>query len=135
MKIHGDIRNVRVLILSSNLSFVETLCFLINGYGYKVEKATSISMAKTKMERRPYDLLLIDDQYDDSKGLEKIKEINRSINSVIILCTSLESRIGYMDMILSGIDNFLLKPFKPVELYNILQLMSYSVKPMPTSMN
>ena len=87
------------------------------------------------MERRPYDLLLIDDQYDDSKGLEKIKEINRSINSVIILCTSLESRIGYMDLILSGIDNFLLKPFKPVELYNILQLMSYSVKPMPTSMN
>ncbi|MFO8037766.1 MAG: response regulator [Anaerolineales bacterium] len=117
----------RLLLIEDRESLLRSLKTLLELEGYKVFTATTQESVEEILERKAIDLVLLDVNFhiDDGKqikGYEILETIRRTPewHDIRVLMTSGED---FRDQALqAGADGFLLKPYLPEKLVNLVQL-------------
>jgi DNA-binding response OmpR family regulator len=103
---------MRLLLVEDSQRLVDLLGERIREAGWRVDAVSSIAEATEAVASASHDLLLIDLGLPDGDGLDLVRSIRRSGNTVPILIltarASIEERIAGLD---AGADDYLVKPF------------------------
>jgi len=102
-------------LLSSHMIFLE-------GKGYEVKGVSSGEEAIETLVAENYDLVLLDETMPGMSGLETLQEIKKiSSNIPIIMITKNEAEDLMDQAIGMKIDNYLLKPVNPLQVYSAVK--------------
>jgi DNA-binding response OmpR family regulator len=104
-----------VLVVEDELLMRRTLQDLLQSEGFAVTTAGTMAEALGEVNRRAYDLILLDLILPDGDGIEccgRIRERHRM--PIVILSTrrQLEDRVAGLE---TGADDYIVKPFEPAE--------------------
>ena len=104
-----------ILVVEDELLMRRTLEGLLRNEGFAVTTAGTIAEALGEVNRRAYDLILLDLILPDGDGIEccgRIRERHRM--PIVILSTrrQLEDRVAGLE---TGADDYIVKPFEPAE--------------------
>lgn len=104
-----------ILVVEDELLMRRTLQDLLQREGFAVTTAGTIAEALGEVNRRAYDLILLDLILPDGDGIEwcgRIRERHRM--PIVILSTrrQLEDRVAGLE---TGADDYIVKPFEPAE--------------------
>ena len=104
-----------VLVVDDELLMRRTLQNLLETEGFAVTTAGTMTEALGEVNRRAYDLILLDLILPDGDGIEccgRIRERHRM--PIVILSTrrQLEDRVAGLE---TGADDYIVKPFEPAE--------------------
>jgi DNA-binding response OmpR family regulator len=104
-----------ILVVEDELLMRRTLQELLQREGFAVTTAGTMAEALGEVNRRAYDLILLDLILPDGDGIEccgRIRERHRM--PIIILSTrrQLEDRVAGLE---TGADDYIVKPFEPAE--------------------
>lgn len=107
---------MRLMLLEDDLILGEGLRDFLQLEGHRVDWAKRLAEAAT-LDPRGYDALLVDWQLPDGSGLAWVKELrDRGDTTPVLMMTArdlLQDRIAGLD---TGVDDYLVKPFRPEEL-------------------
>lgn len=104
-----------VLIVDDEQLTRRTLSALLEGVGLKVIAVGSAGEAAAELNRREFDLILLDILLPDENGLDLCRRIRaRSQTPIVMLSTKsqLGDRINGLE---TGADDYIVKPFEPRE--------------------
>jgi DNA-binding response OmpR family regulator len=104
-----------ILVVEDELLTRRTLQGLLERDGFEVTTAGTVADATAEVNRRVFDLILLDILLPDGDGLDACRRIRqRHRMPIIILSTKrqLEDRVAGLD---TGADDYITKPFEPVE--------------------
>ncbi|MGZ5444535.1 MAG: response regulator transcription factor [Thermoanaerobaculia bacterium] len=104
-----------ILVVEDELLMRRTLQELLQSEGFAVTTAGTMAEALGEVNRRAYDLILLDLILPDGDGIEccgRIRERHRM--PIVILSTrrQLEDRVAGLE---TGADDYIVKPFEPAE--------------------
>ncbi len=105
-----------ILVVEDELLTRRTLQGLLQHEGFSVSTVGSIAEAMGEVNRRAYDLILLDLILPDGDGIDacgRIRERHRM--PIVILSTrrQLEDRVAGLE---TGADDYIVKPFEPAEI-------------------
>jgi CheY-like chemotaxis protein len=129
-KVLSDIpegQSLKILLAEDNPINTKLAVGLIQLRNWKVDCAVNGAEAVDKFRIRTYDLVLMDIQMPELDGLEatkKIREIEvfRGSNPTPVIAVSAHALKGDIEKALnSGMDDYIIKPFKPNELYSMIE--------------
>ncbi|MGH7898922.1 MAG: HD-GYP domain-containing protein [Candidatus Binatia bacterium] len=112
-------QGARVLVVDDNPVSVELVADSLESEGYAVERALSGEEALGKVDRHPFDLVLLDVMMPGLSGYEvcsRLKSDERTRLLPVVMLTALDDREDKIRGIAAGADDFLQKPFDRVEL-------------------
>ena len=108
---------MKLLIIEDEMSLQEIMAATLRKEGYVVETASNYTSALDKLGAYVYDCILLDITLPDGNGLDILKNIKASGNSVNVIITSardsLDDKIIGLEL---GADDYLAKPFHIAEL-------------------
>jgi DNA-binding NtrC family response regulator len=112
----------RVLVLDDDAEVVELLDDTLTSLGYQVLGETSAHHALTRIEEAPWDVLLVDVEMPEMRGLEFMRAVHRTRpDQLIVLMTA----FGTMDLatraLREGAADFIAKPFSSDKLEETLR--------------
>ena len=105
----------RILVVEDELLTRRTVQELLQREGFEVMTSGTMAEAMAEVQRRTYDLILLDILLPDGDGLEACKRIReRHRMPIVILSTKrqLEDRVAGLE---TGADDYIPKPFEPAE--------------------
>jgi two-component system OmpR family response regulator len=106
----------RILIVDDD----KDICQLVKAYlersEFEVEVAYDGKMAKSAVERSPFDLVLLDVMLPGQGGLELCREFRAGSDVPIIMLTAMGQLADKVTGLELGADDYLVKPFEPREL-------------------
>ena len=120
-------KNKRVLIVDDN-DLNRKLFENLLGQLYQIDSANNGLQALEKMEKNPFDLVLMDIQMPKLDGISTMKRIRRGEQSdtLIVAITAFADESDRDSFIEMGFDDFLTKPIRPREfLDSIKQIMDH----------
>src|SRR5688572_2792790 len=105
-----------ILVVEDDLLTRRTLQDLLQREGFGVTTVGTVAEALGEVNRRAYDLILLDLILPDGDGIDccsRIRERHRM--PIVILSTrrQLEDRVAGLD---TGADDYIVKPFEPAEM-------------------
>ena len=109
----------KLLIIESDLQLIELMRYPLEEEGYQVIVATDGTDGKRKAKREQPDLVMVDYKLPNAKGNDIAKAIRKDPNTdaIRILMIADESQLENLEIGPgSSVDDFLIKPFGPVEL-------------------
>ncbi|MDZ7833103.1 MAG: response regulator [Desulfobacterales bacterium] len=116
--------NRRILVAEDNAVNQKLIKTMLEKAGYGVEMAENGLEAVKKFSERPKDffLILMDIQMPEMDGFEAVKEIRgKGFDHIPIIALTAHALAGYRDECLAaGMDNYLAKPIKRQELFEII---------------
>jgi DNA-binding response OmpR family regulator len=111
-----------ILVVDDDKSILRTFTRILRKNGYKVDTAETGKEAIEKVDKRLYDLFLVDIRLPDMDGTDLLAKIKQQLqNTIKIMITgfpSIESGIKALD---EGAEAYLVKPVKPEELLLLIQ--------------
>lgn len=109
---------MKILICESEEVLLTAIEFRLRKNGYDIAWAKTSQEALGKINDEKPDLFIIDIETDADDSMAMIKEVKDSHtpNLPILIMAEMESAETILDAIEQGVDDFLIKPFKPVEL-------------------
>jgi CheY-like chemotaxis protein len=124
----SGMNRLRVLIVEDNDLNAKFAEIVLKKYNFKVDFATNGSLAIEKFLKYDYDLILMDIQMPLMNGIETTAEIRKyekqiSVEKpvVIIAVTAFALEHDRDHCLESGMDDYLTKPYKPLELIQIIK--------------
>ena len=106
----------RILIVDDD----KDICQLVKAYlersEFEVEVAYDGKMAKSAVERSPFDLVLLDVMLPGQGGLELCREFRAGSDVPIIMLTAMGQLADKVTGLELGADDYIVKPFEPREL-------------------
>jgi len=114
----------KLLIIESDLQLIELMRYPLEEEGYQVIVATDGTDGKRKAKREQPDLVMVDYKLPNAKGNDIAKAIRKDPNTeaIRILMIADESQLENLEIGPgSSVDDFLIKPFGPVELITKLK--------------
>ncbi len=111
-------RMKRILVCEKEEVLLTALEFRMRKQGYEVDQAPDGKVALEKIREKEPDMVIIGTEVKKVPGLDVIREIRESINPElpIIVIAPLEAEGDIMKAYQLGANDFVTKPFKPVEL-------------------
>lgn len=109
----------KLLIIESDLQLIELMRYPLEEEGYLVIVATDSTDGKRKAKREQPDLVMVDYKLPNAKGNDIAKTIRKdpSTEAIRILMIADESQLENLEIGPgSSVDDFLIKPFGPLEL-------------------
>src|SRR5512147_230685 len=109
----------KLLIIESDLQLIELMRYPLEEEGYQVIVATDGPDGKRKARREQPNLMMVDYKLTNGKGNEIAKSVRKdpSTEAIRILMIADESQLENLEIGPgSSVDDFLIKPFGPVEL-------------------
>lgn len=106
----------RLLIVEDDTDIVENLSILLQDEGYSVCHASSIEQAMNTLCTENIDLVLLDITLPDGNGYSVCTAVKRQTNAPVIFLTAMADESSIVTGFRLGADDYLTKPFKPMEL-------------------
>jgi DNA-binding response OmpR family regulator len=111
-----------ILVVDDDKSILRTFARILQKNDYEIDSAETGKEAMEKVDRRHYDLALMDVRLPDIDGIELLAKMKKPLQSTIkIMITgfpSLESGVKALD---EGADAYLIKPVKSEELLMLIE--------------
>ncbi len=108
---------MKLLLLEDDDLLAESLVECLRDNGYRVDLATSLSVARSLMATEHYELAILDLGLPDGSGLDLLKQWRRDGHALSVLI--LTARDTWEDKVVGlegGADDYLTKPFHEAEL-------------------
>lgn len=105
-----------ILVVDDELMIRRLLEKSLSSEGYGVSTVGSVAEAMGEVERRPYDLIILDRLLPDGDGMDACRRIRARYRMPIIMLTTkgqLSDRVEGLEV---GADDYLVKPFEVDEL-------------------
>jgi signal transduction histidine kinase/CheY-like chemotaxis protein len=113
-----SLKNIKVLIAEDNPVNMVIAKRILQKWGVKVDEAINGKLALEKVEKENYDLILVDLEMPEMDGKTAVRKINllkKDIPSLAFTASVYENM--KQDLLQTGFTDYILKPFKPEELY------------------
>lgn len=106
-----------IAIVDDDVDICRLLEYTLTADGWYVITAQTATEAKTALETIPLQLVLMDYHMPDGNGLELLRWVKaRRPEAVVIMVTSDSNEDVLMDLIKSGADDYIRKPFDPQDM-------------------
>ncbi|MDD3888235.1 MAG: ATP-binding protein [Patescibacteria group bacterium] len=123
------IKNLRVLLvedLASDVKFINEIIKDIPNISFKIKSAKTLKDAINFL-KESFDIILLDLNLPDSKGLDTFKAINDKANDTpLIILTVIEDRSLMIDAVRTGAQDYLIKRFITAD--NLERAMLYGIE-------
>ena len=106
----------RILVVEDEPAISEPLAENLEREGFDTEVAATIGDARTAMEQRPPDLILLDVMLPDGDGRDFARDVRRDSDVPIIMLTARGEEIDRVLGLELGADDYVVKPFSVREL-------------------
>lgn len=109
-----------VLVVDDDLRLRELLVRFLNDYGYRVQMAANAAQARAQLATQQFDIMILDIMMPKESGTEFLISL-RGTQSLykhlpVILLTAQDGLDEKIKGLMSGADDYLTKPFEPMEL-------------------
>lgn len=117
----------KILWVDDEIDLLRSHMIFLEDKGYSVKGAASGEDAIEIMEQESFDLLLLDETMPGKSGLETLQEIKEiDFNLPVIMITKNEAEDLMDQAIGMKIDDYLLKPINPLQIYSaVKRLLEY----------
>lgn len=106
-----------ILIVDDDRRIRQLLSTFLAEHGYRVTAATSAPDAREKMKGLSFDLIVLDIMMKGESGIELTQWLRDNANPVpILMLSALAEPSDRIRGLSSGVDDYLPKPFEPMEL-------------------
>lgn len=124
---------IRILVAEDNLLNQKIAEYLLNGFGFSSEVVVNGKKAIEALEKQKFNLVLMDIQMPEMDGYETTQFIRNKLklNIPIIATTGNSSGSEKGKCIESGMTDYISKPLKSQELYNVLSKYLFPDKIIP----
>lgn len=123
--IKGKEEGIRILLVEDNKINQKTTKIMLEKGAYIVEVASDGQEAVEKFEKEEFDIILMDIQMPVMNGFEASEEIRRKNKEIPIIALTAYALKGDRDKCIeSGMNDYLAKPYKMQDLYDILKKYS-----------
>ena len=110
-----------ILWVDDEAELLEPHRLLLAGKGYEVVAATNADDALELLRRRPWDLLLLDEQMPGTRGLEAHRAIRELAPALpVVMVTKSEEDATLKEAIGANIRDYLVKPVTPRQLLAVV---------------
>lgn len=106
----------KLLIVEDDKDIVENITILLQDEGYFVCYAYDVKSALKLLRTESIDLVLLDITLPDGNGYSVCTTVKRSTNAPVIFLTAMTDEASIITGFQLGADDYVTKPFKPVEL-------------------
>lgn len=100
-----------ILILEDDEDLAEGICLSLDSKELEFIRCSRIEEAKGLMEKRAFDLLILDINLPDGSGLEFCRQVRRSSRVPIALLTAKDMELDIVTGLECGADDYITKPF------------------------
>ncbi len=123
-------RKLSILLAEDNIVNQKLAVKILEKRGYRVAVASNGREAVDAFEGERFDLILMDVQMPEMNGLEatrliREKEAESGGHVPIVAMTAHAMKGDREDCLAAGMDDYISKPFKPKELYSIIEKVSF----------
>lgn len=121
----NDFKDVRILLVEDNHINKLIASRYLERWGACVDTADNGLLALERLKKDTYDIILMDLQMPEMDGFETTKAIrgngNKAIKNIPIIALTASAMVEVRDQVIEiGMNDFITKPFNPVELNNII---------------
>src|SRR5688500_18751136 len=110
-----------VLWVDDEVDLLESHRIFLREKGYEVETATNADDAVEMLRRRPFDLLLLDEQMPGKRGLETYQEVRElAPNLPVVMVTKSEEDATLREALGNNIRDYLVKPINPRQVLTVI---------------
>ena len=110
-----------VLWVDDEADLLESHRIFLKEKGYDVETATNADDAVELLRRRPFDLLLLDEQMPGKRGLETYQEVRElAPNLPVVMVTKSEEDATLREALGNNIRDYLVKPVNPRQVLTVI---------------
>lgn len=115
-------KNMRIMVVDDEMIVRESFLHWFQRYGHHTEAAASGFEALERMEREPFDILLVDIKMPGMNGIELLAKVKEEYpDTIVIIITAYGSIASAVDAMKMGAADYLLKPFKPEQLSLVME--------------
>ncbi len=107
---------ISILVVDDEPEIADLLEVHLAGEGYGVMKAPTAQQALSLLDQHTFELVLLDVMMPGMDGFTACQEIRRKMNIPIIMLSARSEDIDKVVGLSSGADDYLTKPFTPMEL-------------------
>lgn len=106
----------KILVIEDDLSIIKNLQILLEDEGFQVSSARTRKEALEEIGKDQYDLILLDLTLPDGNGYSLCTFLKRAGDVPVIMLTALNDEASIVTGFDLGADDYITKPFKPMEL-------------------
>jgi len=116
------VKGKRILWVDDEIELLNSHIIFLRGKGYEVEGVSSGEQAIEAVEKDRYDLVLLDETMPGMSGLETLQQLKRIDSNIPVIMITKNEAEDLMDQAIGmKIDNYLLKPINPVQVYSAVK--------------
>jgi len=112
----------KILIIEDNDEINNLLREMLSGAGYEIKQAFSGSEGNFYFSQEQFDLVILDLMLPGMSGEEVLKEIRSKSQAPVIIISAKTDIDGKVDLLSSGADDYITKPFDLREVLARIQL-------------
>lgn len=106
-----------IFVLDDEVAIAEMVEIILHKEGFiNVDMYTNFTEANKQVNKKNYDLYILDIMLPDGSGYDLAKEIRRHSNAPIFFLTAKTSDADTLKGFIYGADDYITKPFNPMEL-------------------
>ena len=110
-----------VLWVDDEADLLESHRIFLREKGYEVETATNADDAVELLRRRPFDLMLLDEQMPGKRGLETYQEVRELAPTMpVVMVTKSEEDATLREALGNNIRDYLVKPINPRQVLTVI---------------
>ncbi|HDR7566902.1 response regulator transcription factor [Bacillus mycoides] len=106
----------KILIVDDDKEIRNLISVYLENEGLKTQKAEDAIEALELLEEKRFDLIILDVMMPNMDGIEACMKIREELNMPIIMLSAKSEDIDKIQGLASGADDYLSKPFNPLEL-------------------
>src|SRR3954467_649105 len=107
-----------VLWVDDEAELLEPHRMFLRDKGFNVESATNADDAAELVRRRPFDLVLLDEQMPGKRGMDVLRDLREADpNLAIVMVTKSEEDSTMTEAIGNALEGYLVKPVTPRQVY------------------
>ncbi len=106
----------KILVVDDEKEIADLVSFYLESENFDVVACYSSKDALEQVQKTDFDLAILDIMLPGISGLELCKEIRKNYNYPVIMLTAKDEEIDKIRGLMLGADDYMTKPFRPLEL-------------------